>query len=85
MKEWEVYSAGDEIDNRLQYGGWFPFVGEWSPNSNGKDAFDFPKQEEVFFFTDSFPDGTQLFGPKSLAVDFAVQIPKAAGYVSDWT
>jgi hypothetical protein len=84
MKEWEAYSCGEEIDGRVVYGGWFVFIGKWSPNRTGKDAFNFPKQEEFFYFTDSFPNATKLFGPDVLAVEFSVQVPKAPDYVSDW-
>ena len=86
MKEWEVFWAGEEADNRVQYGGWFPFVGDWSSNQTGKDVFDSPKPEETFFFTRSFPTATatKLFGPKVLAVEFVVKTPKAPGYISDF-
>jgi hypothetical protein len=82
LKEWEVYFWGEEIDGLIPYGGWFAFVGEWSPNRTGMECLD--PSKEAFSFTDSFPNATKQFGPKVLAVRFTVQIPKAPDYVSDW-
>jgi hypothetical protein len=67
-------------------GGWFPFIGEWSPKSTGstgKDIFSFPRQDELFYFTDSFPNATQKFGSKVLAIEFEIEVPKAADYISN--
>lgn len=83
-KEWEVYWCGKEADERIEYGGWFPFIGEWSPKSTGKDVFSFPRQDELFYFTDSFPNSTQRFGSKVLAIEFEIEVPKAADCISDW-
>jgi len=83
LKEWEVWSCGVEINERIEYGGWFAFVGEWSPKNIVKSAGDFAKQPE-FFFTDSFPNAAEKFGPKTLAVGFNIAVPKASDYVSDW-
>jgi hypothetical protein len=84
LKEWEVYWCGKEADERIEYGGWFPFIGEWSPKSTGKDVFSFPRQDELFYFTDSFPNSIQRFGSKVLAIESEIEVPKAADYISDW-
>jgi hypothetical protein len=81
FKESEAFLCGAEVDGRLPYAGWFPFVGEWSPNRTGKDAFDFPKQEEFFFFTKAYPKAIKLFGPRALAVEFTVWVPGAPGFM----
>src|ERR1035438_3005518 len=81
FKEWEANMCGVEVDGKIPYDGWFPFVGEWSTNRTGKDAFDFPRQEEFFFFTSLFPNATKRFGPKVLAVEFRVHVPKAPEFI----
>ena len=83
-KEWEAYSWGDEIGGRIPYGGWFVFVGEWSDGNTKTRSDSRLKMQESFSFTDSFPVATQLFGPRTLAVEFYVEIPKSADYVSDF-
>ena len=83
-KEWEVYSWGEEIEGRVPYGGWFVFVGEWSPANTKTSSDRGPEKKEFFSFTDSFPNATQQFGPKTLAVDFYVKVPKSAEYISDF-
>jgi len=84
LKEWEAYSCGVEINERIEYGGWFVFVGEWSVKNLVKDAGNLVKQAEFFCFTDSFPKATQKFGPKVIAIQFAIEVPKAKDYISDW-
>jgi len=88
MKEWEVFSAGVEVDNMLQYAGWFPFVGECALEKDKIDVHNLPKfsivRPEEFFFTQIFPVATKAFGKKVLAVEFKAQTPKAPDYVSDW-
>jgi len=88
MKEWEVFSVGVEVDNLLQYGGWFPFVGEWALEKDKIDVLNLPKfsivRPDEFFFTQIFPNARKAFGNKVLAVEFKAQTPKARDYVSDW-
>jgi hypothetical protein len=85
-KVWEVFWSGEEkgIDGRILYGGWFPFVGEWSPSNSRRDARDLPKQDESFYFSENFPNATQKFGTKVLAVEFFVDVPKSSDYISDF-
>jgi hypothetical protein len=84
LKEWEAYSFGDAVEGRIPYGGWFVFVGEWSPASKCRNIQESGKQPESFSFTDSFPNATQKFGAKILAVQFLVEVPKAADHISNW-
>ena len=83
LKEWEAYSCGVEINGHIEYGGWFVFVGEWSAKNLAKGSGS-PTEYTEFFFTDSFPNATKRFGPKALAVEFSIAIPKAKDYISDW-
>jgi hypothetical protein len=84
LKEWEAYSFGDAIKGHIPYGGWFVFVGEWSPASTRRKILESGKQPESFSFTDSFPNVTEKFGSKVLAVQFLVEVPKAANHISNW-
>jgi hypothetical protein len=84
LKEWEIYSVGVEIQGRIQCGGWFPFVGEWSSKNNSRQASSILSQDESFSFTDSFPNASKRFGSKVLAVEFEIGVPKGTDYISDW-
>jgi hypothetical protein len=84
FKEWEAYSFGDAVEGRIPYGGWFVFVGEWSPVTTLRETLISGLQPVSFFFTDSFPNASQKFGPKALAVEFLVEVPKAADHISNW-
>ena len=84
LKEWEVWSVGEQVAGQLRYGGWFPFVGEWATPENENRSTKLRVKEMQFSFTDSFPNATSPFGPKALAVDFYILVPIAPSCVSDW-
>lgn len=84
LKEWEVYSSGDETEGRINYGGWFPFVGGWITTSSAETTPDFPARRESFYFTEDFPNAAEVFGKQALAVEFAIAVPKRSCYLSDW-